>query len=168
MKLTPITRPLNLHGTGSPEGKVTAPVGSIYTDLAATNGAIRWIKTSGTENTGWKVEYGDTGWRGLPRPEIFSGGAFKLIRSGDYVQLVIHAATLVSVLPAGQAFIALPLGFRTATAFRVQAQDAYLDVRSDSSIAQILTNVPAGKIVSLGAVYRTSDPWPATLPGYPA
>ena len=31
-------------GTGSPEGKVAAPVGSIYTDTAATNGAIRWIK----------------------------------------------------------------------------------------------------------------------------
>ena len=48
------------QGHGSPNGVVAAPVGSIYTDLAATNGAIRWIKTSGTENTGWKVEYGDT------------------------------------------------------------------------------------------------------------
>ena len=50
-------------GTGSPEGAVSAPVGSIYVDSAATNGAIRWIKTSGTGSTGWRVEYGDTGWR---------------------------------------------------------------------------------------------------------
>ena len=52
-------------GTGSPEGKVAAPVGTVYTDSAATNGAIRWVKTSGTVNTGWRVEYGDTGWRNI-------------------------------------------------------------------------------------------------------
>ena len=46
------------RGTGSPEGKVSAPVGSVYTDTAATNGAIRWIKTSGTGNTGWR-DYAD-------------------------------------------------------------------------------------------------------------
>ena len=43
---------LGYRGTGSPEGKVAAPVGSTYTDTAATNGAIRWIKTSGTGATG--------------------------------------------------------------------------------------------------------------------
>lgn len=168
MKLTPLSNPLERHGTGSPEGKVAAPVGSIYTDLDATNGAIRWIKTTRTGNTGWQVEYGDTGIRSLQRPNIFSGGGFKLSRSGNYVHAVIHAATLTSDLPAGQEFITFPPGFRTATAFRVQAQDAYLDVRSNGGIAQIATNLSAGKIVSFGAVYRTYDPWPTTLPGYPA
>ena len=53
------------EGVGSPEGKVAAPVGSIYTDSSATAGAIRWIKTSGTGTIGWRVEYGDTGLRDL-------------------------------------------------------------------------------------------------------
>src|SRR5699024_1866510 len=52
-------------GTGFPEGKVTAPVGATYTDTEATNGAIRWVKTSGTGNTGWQVEYGSTGSRDI-------------------------------------------------------------------------------------------------------
>lgn len=55
-----------LTGTGTPEGKVAAPVGSVYTDTAATNGAIRWIKASGTGNTGWRVEYDDEAWRSIP------------------------------------------------------------------------------------------------------
>lgn len=50
-------------GTGSPEGVVTAAVGAEYIDTDATNGAIKWIKTSGAGNTGWKTSYSDTGWR---------------------------------------------------------------------------------------------------------
>lgn len=37
-------------GTGSPEGVVTAAVGSIYTD---TSTAQVWTKVSGAGNTGW-------------------------------------------------------------------------------------------------------------------
>ena len=49
-----------LVGTGSPEGEVAAPVGSVYIDTAATNGSIRWVKASGTGSTGWRDDYGDT------------------------------------------------------------------------------------------------------------
>lgn len=52
-------------GTGSPEGVITAPVGTRYTDTAATNGAVEWIKFSGAGNTGWRVVYGDTGRRAV-------------------------------------------------------------------------------------------------------
>ena len=156
-----------IKGIGSPEGKVSASVGTIYTDTSATMGAIRWVKTSGTGNTGWRVEYGDTGLRKLPPPEIFSGGVFRVSRTGDYVQLVIHAATLSSTLSAWQSFITLPPGFRTATSFRVQAQDAFLDVVDNGRLAQIGTSLAAGKIVSFGVVYRTNDPWPTSLPGTP-
>ena len=54
-----------LRGTGSPEGVVTAAVGTYYIDTAITNGAMRWAKKTGTGNTGWKVTEGDTGWRSL-------------------------------------------------------------------------------------------------------
>ena len=54
-----------IHGTGMPEGVVSAPVGTTYVDEKVTNGALKWIKRSGTGNTGWEILIGDTGWRTL-------------------------------------------------------------------------------------------------------
>ena len=54
-----------IHGTGMPNGRVSAPIGTTYVDMAVTNGALKWIKHSGDGNTGWKVFTGDTGWRTL-------------------------------------------------------------------------------------------------------
>jgi hypothetical protein len=54
-----------IHGTGMPNGKVTAPVGTTYVDTAVTNGALKWIKRIGNDNKGWDVLSGDTGWRRL-------------------------------------------------------------------------------------------------------
>ena len=54
-----------IHGTGMPNGKVEAPIGTTYVDMEVTNGALKWIKQAGTGNTGWKVLIGDTGWRTL-------------------------------------------------------------------------------------------------------
>ena len=54
-----------IHGTGMPNGRVSAPIGTTYVDTAVTNGALKWIKESGNGNTGWKVLIGDTGWRTL-------------------------------------------------------------------------------------------------------
>lgn len=44
---------LILHGTGSPEGVVTAPVGWGYVQTDAPG--IIWSKVAGTGNTGWAV-----------------------------------------------------------------------------------------------------------------
>ena len=55
-----------IHGTGMPNGRVEAPIGTTYVDTSVTNGALKWIKRSGTGNTGWQVFTGDTGWRTLP------------------------------------------------------------------------------------------------------
>ena len=54
-----------IHGTGMPNGKVTAPVGTTYVDTAVTNGALKWIKRKGNNSEGWEVLTGDTGWRKL-------------------------------------------------------------------------------------------------------
>lgn len=54
-----------IHGTGMPNGKVTAPIGTTYVDMSVTNGALKWIKKSGDGNTGWEILIGDTGWRTL-------------------------------------------------------------------------------------------------------
>lgn len=98
-------------GEGFPEGKVTAPVGAIYTDRLATAGAIRWIKTSGSGSTGWKVEYGDTGWIDV-RDSLLNGWT----ASGAQIRR-INAQVFVKMfnLRGGDAtdrrFLPLPEGF---------------------------------------------------------
>ena len=54
-----------IRGTGSPEGRIVAEIGTTYVDVNVTNGALKWIKESGNGNTGWMVLIGDTGWRNL-------------------------------------------------------------------------------------------------------
>ena len=64
-----VTLPTNqfeIHGTGMPNGVVTANIGTTYVDENKTNGALKWIKTTNGGNTGWRVFTGDTGWRTLP------------------------------------------------------------------------------------------------------
>ena len=51
-----------IRGTGSPEGRISAEIGTTYIDTAKTNGALKWIKTTDDGNQGWKVIHGDTGW----------------------------------------------------------------------------------------------------------
>ena len=55
-----------IRGTGSPEGRINAEIGTTYVDVNVTNGALKWIKEKGSNNTGWRVLIGDTGWRTLP------------------------------------------------------------------------------------------------------
>lgn len=40
-------------GTGTPEGAITAPVGSLYTNTTGGSGTTLYIKESGAGNTGW-------------------------------------------------------------------------------------------------------------------
>jgi hypothetical protein len=40
-------------GTGIPNGAVTAPVGSLFSNLSGGAGATLWVKESGAGNTGW-------------------------------------------------------------------------------------------------------------------
>lgn len=74
-----------IHGTGFPNGKVTAPVGTTYVDTAVTNGALKWIKRRGTDNQGWEVLTGDTGWRTLPIVSKLGGSFLKIRRKNDTI-----------------------------------------------------------------------------------
>lgn len=40
-------------GTGSPNGAVTAPIGSLFSNLTGGAGATLWVKESGSDSTGW-------------------------------------------------------------------------------------------------------------------
>ena len=74
-----------MNGTGMPNGKVTAPVGTTYVDTAATNGALKWIKRTGTDNQGWEVLTGDTGWRTLTIASKLGASYLKVRRKNDTV-----------------------------------------------------------------------------------
>ena len=74
-----------IHGTGMPNGKVEAPIGTTYVDTAVTNGALKWIKQSGTGNTGWKVLIGDTGWRTLNSVSRAGNSFIKIRRVNNLV-----------------------------------------------------------------------------------
>ena len=74
-----------IHGTGFPNGKVSAPVGTTYVDTNATNGALKWIKRSGTGNQGWEVLTGDTGWRTLTIVSKLGASYLKIRRVNNMV-----------------------------------------------------------------------------------
>lgn len=74
-----------IHGTGMPNGRVTAPIGTTYVDTAVTNGALKWIKESGDGNTGWKVLIGDTGWRTLNSVSRAGSSFIKIRRVNNLV-----------------------------------------------------------------------------------
>ena len=74
-----------IHGTGMPNGKVVAPVGTTYVDTNATNGALKWIKRTGDNNQGWEVLTGDTGWRTLNIQSKLGNSFLKVRRKNDTV-----------------------------------------------------------------------------------
>lgn len=74
-----------IHGTGMPNGKVTAPVGTTYVDTAVTSGALKWIKRQGSGNQGWEVLTGDTGWRTLNIKSKLGNSYLKIRRKNDVV-----------------------------------------------------------------------------------
>ena len=74
-----------IHGTGMPNGQVEAPIGTTYVDTAVTNGALKWIKQSGSGNTGWKVLIGDTGWRTLNSVSRLGNSFIKIRRVNNLV-----------------------------------------------------------------------------------
>ena len=168
--------PIDLFtGTGSPEGKVSAPAGSTYVDTAATNGAIRWVKSSGTGTTGWRVEYGDTGWRnvsGQLEPGV-TGNIF-VSRVGQTIHMMLHN---VSTANAGHInLISLPTGFRPFqmsganwrnTALTTDNGDTVRVSSYHNGFMRIL-NMPTGKSFGGSISVVAESAWPTTLPGIPA
>lgn len=74
-----------IHGTGMPNGRVIAPVGTTYVDTAVTSGALKWIKRRGNGNEGWEILIGDTGWRTLNIVSKLGNSYLKVRRKNDTV-----------------------------------------------------------------------------------
>nr|DAX44214.1 MAG TPA: hypothetical protein [Bacteriophage sp.] len=83
-----VTLPTNqweIHGTGMPNGVVTAELGTTYVDKNKTNGALKWIKTTDGGNQGWEVLIGDTGWRTLNSVSRAGNSFIKIRRVNNLV-----------------------------------------------------------------------------------
>ena len=162
---------LGYRGTGSPEGKVAAPVGAIYTDTAATNGAIRWIKASGTGSTGWRVEYGDTGMRDISASSTATDGSFVVQRVGNLVWL--FASTTTFDMSDGGTITTLPVGFRPHRYVYTQtpsywATDVLRTIRIITSGGVVVRGGTGSETLNFTFPFVTNDPWPTSLPGTPA
>ena len=155
-------------GTGSPERRVAAPVGSIYTDSAATNGAIRWVKTSGTGTAGWRVEYGDTGWRNVTSLLIgdWTATAIQIRRENGLVTL---RAQGLQGSTAG--FLQLSAPFVTSfTNLHVMTSSKVENVFSNGSFALSWRDpgsVNPDPSYWAQGTWRVTSAWPTTLPGTP-
>ena len=166
---------VTLMDTGSPEGRIAAPVGSVYTDSAATAGAIRWIKTSGTGSTGWKVEHGDTGWRDVTALNVsssitFGAGAKILIRriNNDILFRMTGPATPTATRAS---LFQLLTGWRPDTDTWVALGGTGEQARHSTSWVSLETLTVGRDIISSGwskeARWSGRDEWPSTLPGTP-
>lgn len=177
-----------LTGTGFPEGVVTATVGTEYVDTAATNGAVKWIKATGSGNTGWRVIYGDTGWRQMkadwnvsPRS---SGDGFveRLLirRVGNRIALACYLTADFGGGKNHSVAAFLPVGFRNTSSlgawpevnrFRLTSSlTTYVDPILETGTAgnlRITTPSPTHEAYSEIA-WVTDHQWPTTLPGTPA
>ena len=80
----PVSR-YEIHGTGMPNGVVTAEIGTTYIDKNKTNGAFKWIKTTNGGNQDWEVLSGDTGWRTLNSVSKLGNSFVKIRRVNNEV-----------------------------------------------------------------------------------
>lgn len=172
----------HLVGTGFPEGNAVADIGSTYTDKAATNGAIRWVKASGGRSAwGWQIEHGDTGWRKATEDWFLGGAEVPSLPGYDpdaflYETRVRRINNTVFLILA----VTIPLGWtggsvflKPLPGFRPDAN--YLPSGGYGSTSATITAVLEGfrwyggpaDFARFNWTLSTSEPWPVILPGDP-
>ena len=165
---------VHLSGTGTPGGVVTAAPGSTWLQTDSTTdvkGWIKWVKATGTGNTGWIAgPEADTGWRALTLEGDWTGTAY-LLRVGrrvtfKFINLTGTATTGAYTLPAG---------------FRLGAPGAGAATRlaangNSAGMLEISSTAGANKVEPLSGARQypgtyievpwiTDDAWPSSLPG---
>lgn len=158
---------MHYAGTGAPT--VAAPVGSVYVDRSGTNGAIRWVKASGTGTAGWVVQYGDTGWRNVASLLIgdWTATTMQIRRKNDLVTLRAQglAGTSAGFLQLSAAFVSSFTNLNITTSSKVE------NVFSNSSFAlswRAPGSVNPDPSYWAQGTWSVTSAWPTTLPGTPA
>lgn len=160
-----------ITGTGFPNGVVVAPVGSIYIDKNATNGAIRWVKQTGAGNTGWVVDYGNTGWRNItpnPLPANIKSTSCKIRRINDMVELAIGYTEIISATET--AYInPLPQGFQPTPGIFITVELTGPGTSRSGGVAvdgnRVRLQASIGQYRTAYITYSTHEPYPTELPG---
>ena len=166
-----------IRGSGSPVGKVTATMGVRYVDTSKSQGAVRWTKTDANSNNGWKVLYGDTGWRSVPQilSPSMKASSVKIRRINQTVYL--QATITEWAYEWNRGGTPLPDGFRPRSQIRYYIpglegdSDIQLIVTTNGTINAYGVNpqpTPPAFPVTLTVSYLADDsnvPWPTGLPG---
>jgi hypothetical protein len=170
----------HLSGTGSPEGVVTAAPGSTWLQTDATTdvkGWIRWVKATGTGNTGWVAgPEADTGVRNISYTSglaNWTAGTLRLRRMGNIVSVRADGVRMAAIgtiynLPTG--FKASPFGEAVGTVMREGAATG--NPYWMAIVAANVANYGAALAGTFSAthrfygewVFQTADAWPSTLP----
>lgn len=131
-----------IHGTGFPNGKVTAPVGTTYVDTAVTNGALKWIKRTGNDNRGWEVLTGDTGWLTLNIQSKLGNSFLKVRRKNDTVTYQFGGLQWgwFGIVRRGGPGYSSQASDRERNCFILMAQKIPLGFRSESSLIGTVYN----------------------------
>ena len=179
---------VHLSGTGSPEGVVTAAPGSTWLQTDATTdvkGWIRWIKATGTGNTGWVAGAdADTGRRNVVADidadwaVHASAGYIRLQRVGErvYFEARLDRVTASGSRGSYDAVYTVPSGFAPRNAYNIRGLAAGPSgvqgyVSDISSPGRMDVWFPSGGTWAAGddvfftASWYTNDAWPASLPG---
>lgn len=183
------TWPLDLVGSGSPLGVVSAPVGSSYRDRDGTAGAWIWRKQSGAGNTGWECVEGDTGWRYLIREAspgtdgwalsanwaMGTGTQIAVRRIGRIVYCRLIGSLTYSSTAGQQKQILstnMPSGFNSYYAMSSMRTSSPLGAvgfgpAMGAPPTALCADAPANPtVLSYGiASWTTNDAWPTSLPG---
>lgn len=147
LRLGSPTGPTVTPGTGSPEGVLSAPVGSQYLRSDGGTGTTLYVKESGTGNTGWRAIAPGSG----PGPDIgplfLTGGAVEFTIPNDASEIVSVSATAVGyvlILPnpadvaEGKRFVIRVEGsFNIALRVPVGASFGQFTVTSGTSLSYI-------------------------------
>ena len=166
-----------IRGSGSPVGKVTATMGVRYVDTSKSQGAVRWTKTDANSNNGWKVLYGDTGWRSVPQilSPSMKASSVKIRRINQTVYL--QATITEWAYEWNRGGTPLPDGFRPRSQIRYYIpglegdSDIQLIVTTNGTINAYGVNpqpTPPAFPVTLTVSYLADDSnvsWPTGLPG---
>lgn len=141
-----------IHGRGMPNGVVTAPVGTTYVDEAVTNGALKWIKKSGTGNTGWEVLIGDTGWKILPSVSKLGNSFVKIRRVNNVVSYQFGGLSWgwFGIVRRGGAGYVLQGSDRERNCYIIQNGGIPIGYRTETSL---IGNIYNDKGVSYGTWY---------------
>lgn len=141
-----------IHGRGMPNGTVAAPVGTTYVDEAVTNGALKWIKKTGTSNTGWEVLIGDTGWKILPSVSKLGNSFVKVRRVNNVVSYQFGGLSWgwFGIVRRGGAGYVLQGSDRERNCYIIQNGGIPIGYRAEASL---IGNIYNDKGVSYGTWY---------------